>query len=379
MSAISYLQINIIPMIAMVIMRINTRHTLSYSWRNRALRFIMVLLVIIMFWNSAAWMLEGQTFSGAGVLLWVCNLAYFATLEFMAFLWALYARDILLNGSGQRGRDVIIPALPLFFCLIALFSSPWTHLIFYIDEQNRYVRGSGFLLHSAMTMWYVFGSAVRALWHCRKAETADRRLECRWLAYFAIFPVISGILQVCFYGVDLLLPFTAISILMVYINVQQRQVTRDSLTGLNNRRRLEQHMRELEARKCDGKPCYLIMMDVDLFKKINDTYGHVTGDEVLKLIAEQMKRIFGDSKSFLARYGGDEFVVIIRERSKLQVEEDIQTLKDAVAKMEWGPGKPWELSISVGCAGYSEICVHGMASLARRADERMYEEKRRNR
>ena len=188
MSAISYLQINIIPMIAMVIMRINTRHTLSYSWRNRALRFIMVLLVIIMFWNSAAWMLEGQTFSGAGVLLWVCNLAYFATLEFMAFLWALYARDILLNGSGQRGRDVIIPALPLFFCLIALFSSPWTHLIFYIDEQNRYVRGSGFLLHSAMTMWYVFGSAVRALWHCRKAETADRRLECRWLAYFAIFP-----------------------------------------------------------------------------------------------------------------------------------------------------------------------------------------------
>lgn len=379
MSAISYLQINIIPMIAMVIMRINTRHTLSYSWRNRALRFIMVLLVIIMFWNSAAWMLEGQTFSGAGVLLWVCNLAYFATLEFMAFLWALYARDILLNGSGQRGRDVIIPALPLFFCLIALFSSPWTHLIFYIDEQNHYVRGSGFLLHSAMTMWYVFGSAVRALWHCRKAETADRRLECRWLAYFAIFPVISGILQVCFYGVDLLLPFTAISILMVYINVQQRQVTRDSLTGLNNRRRLEQHMRELEARKCDGKPCYLIMMDVDLFKKINDTYGHVTGDEVLKLIAEQMKRIFGDSKSFLARYGGDEFVVIIRERSKLQVEEDIQTLKNAVAKMEWGPGKPWELSISVGWAGYSEICVHGMASLARRADERMYEEKRRNR
>ncbi len=379
MSAISYLQINIIPMIAMVIMRINTTHTLSYSWRNRALRFIMVLLVIIMFWNSTAWMLEGQTFPGAGVLLWVCNLAYFATLEFMAFLWALYARDILLNGSGQRGRDVIIPALPLFFCLIALFSSPWTHLIFYIDEQNHYVRGSGFLLHSAVTMWYVLGSAVRALWHCRKAETADRRLECRWLAYFAIFPVISGILQVCFYGVDLLLPFTAISILRVYINVQQRQVTRDSLTGLNNRRRLEQHMRELEARKCDGKPCYLIMMDVDLFKKINDTYGHVTGDEVLKLIAEQMKRIFGDSKSFLARYGGDEFVVIIRERSKLQVEEDIQTLKDAVAKMEWGPGKPWELSISVGCAGYSEICVHGMASLARRADERMYEEKRRNR
>ena len=215
MSAISYLQINIIPMIALVIMRINTRHTLPYSWRNRALRFIMVLLAIIMFFNSAAWMLEGQIFSGAGVLLWICNLAYFALLEFMAFLWALYARDILQNGSGQRGRGVIAPGIPLIVCLIALFSSPWTHAIFYIDEQNHYARGSAFLLHSALTMWYVLGSAVMALWHCHKADTADRRLECRWLACFAVFPIISGVLQVCFYGVDLVLPFTAISLLMV--------------------------------------------------------------------------------------------------------------------------------------------------------------------
>lgn len=365
-------------MIALIIMRINTRHTLSYSWRNKALRFLMVLLTVTMFWNLAAWMLEGREFPGAGILLWVSNFAYFGTLEFMTYLWGLYVRDILHNESGQRGWGVILPGVPFYVALIALISSPWTHFIFYIDEQNCYVRGNGFLVHSAVMMWYVFGSAVKALWYCRKAVTEDYKQECRWLAYFAIFPIIAGILQVCLYGVDLLLPFTAASILLLYINVQQRQVTRDGLTGLNNRRRLEQHMQELEARKCDGLPCYLLMMDVDWFKKINDTYGHVIGDEVLKLIAEQMKRIFGDSKTFLARYAGDEFVIIIRNEPKKQVEESVEALKKAVADMEWGPGKPWALSVSIGLAAYNEICVHGMTELLLRADERMYEEKKRN-
>ena len=62
-------------------------------------------------------------------------------------------------------------------------------------------------------------------------------------------------------------------------------------------------------------------MDVNKFKKVNDTYGHVTGDEVLRLVAEQLKRTFGNMQAFLARYGGDEFVVIVK--GKTQDEMDV--------------------------------------------------------
>lgn len=378
MSAVTYLQINIIPMIALIIMRVNTRQTLSYSWRNRALRFIMVLLVVVMAMNTAAWMLNGQRFAGTKILLWLCNMLYFGVLDFMAFLWALYVRDIVANGEGQRGRGVYVPGIPLAVFLVLLVTSPFTHFIFYIDEQNQYVRGSLFLIHTAVSVGYLAGASLYALWHCNKADTQERQRECRYLVYFAILPIVSGGIQVCFHGLDLLLPLTAASIAMVYVNVQKGQVTRDGLTGLNNRRRLEQHIKELEKRNCDYMSCYIIMMDVDSFKRINDTYGHVIGDEVLKMVADQMKHVFGDSKSFLARYGGDEFVIILRDKTKEEVEAQITELKSAVANMNWGPGRPWEIAISVGWAEYGEADVWSLKTLAAIADERMYAQKRAN-
>ena len=133
MDAVTYLQINLIPVLALIIMRINTGRTLTYSWRSRALRFMMVLLATIMLTNMAGWMLNGQQFRGAYTLLWGFNTAYFALLEFMAYLWYLYVCDVLDNGIGQRGIRVLGPAVPLIIFLAVLISNPWTKLILYID------------------------------------------------------------------------------------------------------------------------------------------------------------------------------------------------------------------------------------------------------
>lgn len=379
MDAVTYLQINLIPVLALIIMRINTGRTLTYSWRSRALRFMMVLLATIMLTNMAGWMLNGQQFRGAYTLLWGFNTAYFALLEFMAYLWYLYVCDVLDNGIGQRGIRVLGPAVPLIIFLAVLISNPWTKLIFYIDEQNFYVRGKGFLLHTIITTGYVLLASLRALYHWRKEEQDERRSECRLLACFAILPMGGGLLQVVFYGLELLLPFTAASMLMVYINVQQRQVTRDALTGLNNRRRLDQYLLELEEQNWAGDSCHLLLLDVNHFKKINDMFGHVTGDHVLKLVADQLKKVFGNTRSFLARYGGDEFVIILKGKTNKEVEESIHILRDGIAKMNWGEGSPWKISISVGCARYGEVPMKTVRELLNLADMRMYEEKKKNR
>lgn len=379
MEAINYLQINIIPVLALIIMRLSTGDTLSFSWRSRALRFMMVLLAIVMVANTIGWMLNGQPHALAGVLLWVFNTIYFALLDFMSYLWYLYVRDVIENGVGQRGAYVLTPALPLMAFYAILLTNPWTKIIFYIDEQNYYVRGNGFLIHTVISMGYICVASVQALYQCRKEKQAERQRECRLAAYFVILPVIGGILQVAFYGLELLLPFTAASLLMVYINVQQRQVTRDGLTGLNNRRRLEQYLIELDEQNWGGVSCHLLLMDVDRFKKINDTYGHLVGDQVLKQVAEQLKRTFGNSKAFLARYGGDEFIVILKGKSEAQVAADIKTLRNAIAKINWGDGSPWKIAISVGCARYKEIPMESARELMALADARMYEEKNKNR
>lgn len=378
MDAVTYLYINLIPVLALIIMRLNTGRTLTYSWRSRALRFMMVLLILIMLVNIAGWMLNGQRLQGTHMLLWLFNTVYFALLDFMAFIWYLYVCDVLDNGIGQRGIRVLRPALPLLVFLAILLSNPWTKFIFDIDEQNCYVRGNGFLVHIFVTTGYVLGASLRALYCWRKEEQDERRRECRLLACFAILPLCGGLLQVAFYGVELLLPFTAASMLMVYIDVQQHQVTRDALTGLNNRRRLDQYLMELEEQNWGSDSCHLLVLDVNRFKRINDVFGHVTGDHVLKLVADQLKKIYGNTRSFLARYGGDEFVIILKGKTDEEVEESIRTLREGIARMSWGEGNPWKISVSIGCARFGEEHMHTGKELLNLADSRMYEEKKKN-
>lgn len=379
MDTVTYLQINLIPILALIIMRLNTDRTLTYSWRSRALRFMMVLLAITMVLNTAAWALNGMQFAGAGIMLWICNLTYFALVDFMIYLWYLYVQDIVDNGIGQRGIKVLGPSMPLLIFLAILVSSPWTGAIFYIDESNFYVRGKLFGVHIIVTLIYALGATFLSLNHYKKEVQEERRKEFLYLAGFVILPICGGVLQAAFYGVELLLPFTALSLLMVYIDVQQRQVTRDALTGLNNRRRLDQYLMELDDQNWGGASCHLILLDVDRFKKINDTYGHVTGDNVLKLVADQMKKVYGNMHSFLARYGGDEFVIVLKGKTDEEVAESLRTLHESVAKMNWGDGSPWKIEISAGCARYGEVPMASVRELMNLADSRMYEEKNKNR
>lgn len=379
MDVITHVQINLIPILALIIMRMSTGHTLTYAWRSHALRFMMVLLAVIMMVNMAGWMLNGRQFQGVGILLWVFNMLYFALMGFIAFLWYLYARDVLENGIGQRGLHVLGPSIPAIVFFMILLSNPWTKLIFYIDEQNYYVRGRWFLLHTIVTTGYVAVASVKALYHWKTEEDAERRSECFMLACFAVLPVCGGLLQVVFYGVELVLPFTAASMLLVYTNAQQRQVTRDVLTGLNNRRRLEQYLSEANAQNWGADSCHLLVLDVDSFKKVNDMFGHVTGDQVLKLVAMQLKKTFGDTRAFLARCGGDEFVVILRGKTDEEVEAIVEGLREGIAKMNWGENSPWKISISVGCARYDKALIHSVKEFLNLADTRMYEDKKRNR
>ena len=126
----------------------------------------------------------------------------------------------------------------------------------------------------------------------------------------------------------------------------------------------------------EGENFHFILMDVDKFKKVNDTYGHIVGDAVLKLVAEQLKKTFGNLSAFLARYGGDEFVVIIKGKESDEVSEKISEFKEGVADLEWNEERPWKLAVSVGCVQYGENGVCEVEELLKIADTRMYEQKR---
>jgi diguanylate cyclase len=100
------------------------------------------------------------------------------------------------------------------------------------------------------------------------------------------------------------------------LDVTRRQSEVDALTQLYNRRAFDEYLgRTIELQRAFGQEACLLMMDVDNFKTVNDTFGHAVGDEVLRKVADAVTRTFIRKSDFVARFGGDEIAVVLRETS----------------------------------------------------------------
>lgn len=138
----------------------------------------------------------------------------------------------------------------------------------------------------------------------------------------------------------------------------------DKLTGLYNRRYFNQKMSEfIRAFDMEHVQFSLLIIDIDHFKNVNDTYGHQVGDIVLEQLAQLLKEVVGE-QGVVCRFGGEEFTIILIGHSQ-QVADDIN--KRAAAK-EWP--HIHKLTVSVGMANFTEH--DDEQSLIQRADEALY-------
>jgi diguanylate cyclase (GGDEF)-like protein/PAS domain S-box-containing protein len=150
----------------------------------------------------------------------------------------------------------------------------------------------------------------------------------------------------------------------------------DDLTGLFNRRHaLTVASNEVERSKRYGSHLGLIMIDVDRFKEINDKYGHLVGDEVLITVANALKANVRTPDT-VARYGGDEFVVILPEAEIDKIRSVAERLRDKVAEQEFitGDNEQVSLTISIGITQLRDG-EDTLENLIKRADTALYTSK----
>lgn len=151
----------------------------------------------------------------------------------------------------------------------------------------------------------------------------------------------------------------------------ERQAGQDSLTGLGNRRRFEEDLAGAMARsRRDGSTGALLVLDLDRFKQVNDSHGHPAGDEMIKEVAEVLRRRTRASDS-LARLGGDEFAVILPRCSR----EEAQIAAEAIAE-ELRRHNPRDgsdpVTVSIGIAIFGENPRSSVAAIVADADAAMY-------
>lgn len=175
------------------------------------------------------------------------------------------------------------------------------------------------------------------------------------------------------------------TLLAATIVVRSRELrllsTRDRFTGLLNRAVFnEQLEKETELAQTDGGRFTVAMVDIDHFKKFNDTYGHAGGDEALRLVAQTLRKACRET-DVVARYGGEEFALIlpgVRSSRAFDLLERIRRVVAATPIRLTGRSKPVSVTVSIGVASWPEDGDKGTEVLAC-ADRRLYEAKQRGR
>ena len=182
--------------------------------------------------------------------------------------------------------------------------------------------------------------------------------------------------------VTLLATATALNVFIVRgIERQRKMSTADALTGVYNRRFLDDYLRNELARSVRHKSALSVaMIDVDHFKQFNDAHGHGAGDRALRQVAQTLAAAVRRT-DLVARYGGEEFIVVLPESSAAQAMDKLNSIREAIAAeplvLAWNEGirEVANLTVSVGVSTWSEEVAENAVALVAAADARLYEAK----
>ncbi len=151
----------------------------------------------------------------------------------------------------------------------------------------------------------------------------------------------------------------------------------DELTGLDNRRRLFDMLeREIFHARIKGNSLTMMMLDIDHFKNVNDTYGHLTGDMILRQLGKILKENTYPL-DVVGRYGGEEFVILMPDTSQLKAVQAAEKLLKIIDECNWDvEGESISVTVSIGIASIDSADSH---ELIKRADNALYRAKKQGR
>jgi diguanylate cyclase (GGDEF)-like protein len=164
---------------------------------------------------------------------------------------------------------------------------------------------------------------------------------------------------------------------VMLINRLEEEAHTDELTGLFNRRHFIGLAADaMESCREEGKPCCVIMFDLDFFKRVNDNYGHTAGDEILRMTAQVIHKAVRSS-DILARYGGEEFVVFMSTDADIAGKLAERIRENVAAMICHFEGEEIRVTCSLGVAEVDEdYCLETLIDFA---DAALYTAKQRGR
>ena len=294
---------------------------------------------------------------------------YFLFFSMSVMAWCGFAETEIRRGDMVRKKVHMMFIIPSIIPMIPIALNLWNHLLFSIDENLTYRREV--LYHVLMLYLFAFTAyfAVRMILRSFREFGPNRKAHLQVSASFSLCILLAWLLSFAGESVPVVCVCVTVNLLCIYNGTNRQQISMDKLTQVNNRQNLigfiNYKLINHESR------LYALMIDVDYFKPINDTYGHLEGDHALVRVADALKESCNSFKRrpFIARYGGDEFIIVL-EGTQEEADQLCNCIHNKIRKSQENENSPYDLTVSIGVAGYR----NGMLSkdLIAAADEELY-------
>ena len=374
--AIMYLELNIVSVLLVAMIR-HKSNGLSRMVAQR--NFVMAIDAQVAFFASdtlARMMYYGFLPSVPFMVIFLKSVYFFST-ALMCYFWFVYFEYMQESDFVKSRSRVRVASILVWIMAIMLVINIKAGFFFYIDGDGIYQRRPWFILQYILSYAYVIFTCTRAfIGIFDRKKFAKRRLLIE-LALFPVVPAIAGIIQFVKPEIPLACVSLSLATLILYLEWIDQVISLDPLTKLNNRKRFVYFYDQWQVTHDEKEDLYLMMIDANKFKSINDTYGHAAGDMALVRIAEALNRScrFAGKRSHIARYGGDEFAVFVCGADSETMEQLKARISSCLKELNETDKAPYELSVSMG---YSKVKARQpLKEVIEEADKNLYEDKER--
>lgn len=332
------------------------KETLGMS--NKFFKRIVWVNIYMLLLEVLSWQFDRQPGQLSYYLNYFFNMLFAWSTPLITVTWACYI-DYKMFGDIDRLKRRVYYAPVTVIATLLLISNFFYPLIFSIDALNVYSREP--------FMWSLV--VLNSFVHFSLIYTAYKhRLEIQREVVFAILlfvllPAVTAGLQVMIFGVFILWPMMAVTLVIVYIFLETVSSSKDYLTSLFSRFRVDQMV---DHQIDSGNQFGVLMIDLNDFKLINDTLGHRQGDKTLVAFSKALKEVFQHEK-MVARYGGDEFLVISNVLTEKELNAYCQELTGLVEGVA---------DYSIGYQGTDSCEIVTYETMLNGADMKMYEHKK---
>ena len=324
-------------------------------------------------------------FGEGGLMPWsiwankVINFFSYAFFTGLIFFWCIFLCERFVPVILSKIWTRIALAIPMLVVVGLSFASMWNGWIFTFDETGAYSAGSLYAIIIAIDGIYLLVAIGACVYYLTHSSSRESRLTNLILTAFGPLGVLTTVLQIgVFAGEPISMGVMLVLMALLVLSLHDERIYNDALTGLNNRRRLDDYLRGVIPQVSKERPCILMIFDVDKFKKINDTYGHILGDRALKIVAKAFVIVADTTGGFVARYGGDEFVMIFAKQT-VDCEKVAQSLNQAIEDLaKQDASMPCAIRLSAGNTTITNPSEKA-DTIIERADESLYEAKQKSR